>query len=57
MLGLEPGADREAVVKAFKELAKRYHPDRFEALDPEFKELAHGKFIQLMAAMDELLGD
>lgn len=55
-LGLEPGADREAIVGAFRELAKRYHPDRFEALDPEFKELAHTRFIALKAAMDELVG-
>jgi hypothetical protein len=55
-LGLEPGADREAIVGAFRELAKRYHPDRFEALDAEFKALAHTRFIALKAAMDELLG-
>lgn len=27
-LGLEPGADREAVERAYRELIKRYHPDR-----------------------------
>ncbi len=27
-LGLEPGADREAIERAYRELIKRYHPDR-----------------------------
>lgn len=27
-LGLEPGADREAVERAYRDLIKRYHPDR-----------------------------
>jgi hypothetical protein len=56
ILGVEPDAEPAAVSKAFKELAKRYHPDRFEALDSEFKNLAHKKFVQLKAAHDELLG-
>jgi hypothetical protein len=27
-LGLEPGADREAIERAYRDLIKRYHPDR-----------------------------
>lgn len=52
VLGLEPEAGREEAERAFRELAKRYHPDRFEALDEEFRALAHRKFIQLKAALD-----
>lgn len=52
VLGLEPQAGREEAERAFRELAKRYHPDRFEALDEEFRALAHRKFVQLKAALD-----
>ncbi|MCB9568607.1 MAG: J domain-containing protein [Myxococcales bacterium] len=33
-LELEPGADYEAIRKAYRRLVKLYHPDRF-ANDPE----------------------
>jgi curved DNA-binding protein CbpA len=49
-----PGAPREEVERAFRELAKRYHPDKFAGLDPEFQALAHEKFKRIAAARDEL---
>ena len=55
VLGLPSEASRQDVVKAFRELAKRYHPDRFEALDSDFRELAHAKFLTIKAAYDALL--
>lgn len=55
VLGLEPGASRSDVQQAFRTLAKRYHPDRFETLDEDFRELAQAKFIRLKSACDELL--
>ncbi|MGE0713094.1 MAG: DnaJ domain-containing protein [Planctomycetota bacterium] len=55
VLGLEEGAPEEEVQRAFRELAKRYHPDRFEALDEDFRALAEAKFVRLKAAYDELL--
>ncbi|HBP20237.1 MAG TPA: hypothetical protein DEA08_20915 [Planctomycetes bacterium] len=55
ILGLEPGATRGEVQQAFRTLAKRYHPDRFETLDEDFRELAQAKFIRLKSACDELL--
>lgn len=57
LLGVEPGADAETITKAFRELAKRYHPDRFEALDADFQALAHAKFIALKQAYDTLSGN
>ena len=56
VLGLERGATREDAVRAFRELAKRYHPDRFEVLDEEFKALAHHKFLEIKAALDAFEG-
>jgi DnaJ-domain-containing protein 1 len=56
VLGLEEGAAAEDVTRAFRDLAKRYHPDRFDALDEEFRALAHKKFLQLKAAYDALSG-
>lgn len=54
VLGVAPGASRDEVERAFKELAKRYHPDKFAGLDPEFQALAHEKFKRIAAARDAL---
>ena len=55
VLGLREGATREEFIKAFRELAKKYHPDRFAHLDEEFQVLAHRKFLRLRRAYDVLL--
>ncbi len=52
VLGIAPTATAEEATRAFRELAKRYHPDRFEALDEEFRALAHKKFLALQAALE-----
>ena len=57
VLGLEPGATREEFFKAFREQAKKYHPDRFAQLDDDFQRLAHEKFIALKQAFDAVVGD
>ena len=56
VLGLTHTADAAAIRAAYRNLAKRYHPDRFEALDEEFRALAHRKFLELKAAYDALSG-
>ena len=33
ILGVEPGAEREMVKHAYRQMAKTYHPDRFAGLD------------------------
>ena len=33
VLGLEPGANREAVRKAYVKMTRQYHPDRYEGLE------------------------
>ena len=54
-LDLEPGADAEAVAKAFRRLSKRCHPDKVAHLDEEFQALAHRKFLALQEAYDGLM--
>ncbi|MCO5172248.1 MAG: J domain-containing protein [Planctomycetes bacterium] len=53
---MAPGAPPDVVNAAFRELAKRYHPDRFATLDEEFQALATRRMQQLMAARDAMLG-
>lgn len=55
VLGVAATASRDEVEAAFREQAKRYHPDRFAALDPEFLALAERRFKELGAAREELL--
>ena len=44
MLGLERGASKEDVKKAYRKLALAYHPDRVSHLGPEYTEVAEEKF-------------
>lgn len=56
ILGLAPGATPEEIKAAFRELAKKYHPDRVAHLGDEFKELAHKKFVEIRSAYERLGG-
>jgi len=55
ILGVEPGATKDEVTKAFRDLARRYHPDRFAGLDDAFQELAHDRFKRIQTARDALM--
>ncbi|MCA8923288.1 MAG: J domain-containing protein [Planctomycetes bacterium] len=57
VLGVAITADRATVERAFRELAKQYHPDKFAGLDASFQALAHAKFKRITAARDALLAD
>lgn len=55
VLGVDPNADNEEIRRRYRELAARYHPDRFSTMDDEdFKNLAAEKFKALQAAYEEL---
>lgn len=55
VLGVPAGATADEVEQAFRELTKRYHPDRFAVLDPEFQQLAERRMKELLAAREALL--
>ena len=52
ILGLEPGADREAIKKAYRKLSMTYHPDKVSHLGEEFKKVAESKMKDINAAYD-----
>jgi uncharacterized membrane protein YkvA (DUF1232 family) len=54
ILGVNQATSREELDKRYKELARKYHPDRVNHLGKEFQELAHEKMVEIQKAYDEL---
>ena len=54
VLGVPAEADEATVKRAYRELVKKYHPDRVSHLGEEFRELAHKKFLEIQDAYDRL---
>lgn len=54
VLGVERGASREQIARAYREQMKRYHPDRVADLGKELQEVAHRKTIEIQRAYEEL---
>ena len=54
ILEINPDATNEEVKKAYRELAKRYHPDKVAHLGEEVKKGAEEKIMQLNAAYDSI---
>jgi DnaJ-domain-containing protein 1 len=54
VLGVSHGASKEEIRKAYLELLKKYHPDRFAALSEEFQELANKRTKQIIEAYEFL---
>lgn len=52
VLGLDPGADMEAVKKAYRKLSMQYHPDKVGHLGDEFKAVAEEKMKEINQAYD-----
>ena len=56
VLGLTRKATKDEVKKAYRELAKKYHPDKVSHLGPEFKNVAEKKFREINEAYERLVG-
>ena len=52
VLGLKPGASNEEIKAAYRELVKKYHPDRYQ--DSPMEQLAEEKMRDINVAYDEL---
>ena len=53
VLGVSPGADEETIKKAYRELAKKYHPDRY--INNPLADLAAEKFKEINNAYDMIM--
>jgi uncharacterized membrane protein YkvA (DUF1232 family) len=54
VLGIQPGATKEEIRKAYARLAVQYHPDKVQHLGEEFRKLAHEKFVAIQKAYDAI---
>lgn len=54
VLGVARNASASEIKHAYRELAKKYHPDKVSHLGDEFREIAHKKFKEIQAAYDAL---
>src|SRR5262249_24873995 len=54
VLGVTPGASRDAITRRYHDQLKLYHPDRVADLGQEMQELAHRKTIEIHRAYDDL---
>ena len=52
VLGLEQGADKDAIKKAYRKLCMKYHPDKVRHLGEEFRTVAEEKMKEINAAYD-----
>ncbi|WP_457577465.1 DnaJ domain-containing protein [Desulfomarina sp.] len=53
-LGLQPGASKEEIKKAYRKLSMKYHPDKVRHLGEEFQKIAEEKMKEINAAHDYL---
>lgn len=56
VLGLPGTATQEEIKHAYRELAKKYHPDKVSHLGEEFKRMADKRFKEIDAAYQALQG-
>lgn len=55
ILGIAPTTDQAIIKKAYRALAKEYHPDRFQNDTPIQQKMANEKFIAIQTAYDYLI--
>ena len=56
ILGIDRNASAVEIKQAYRESARKYHPDKLEHLGDEFKELAERRFKEIQKAYQELTG-
>ena len=54
ILGISPDASDDEVKKAYRTLAKKYHPDRVAHLGDDMRKQAEEKFAKLSDAYDNI---
>ena len=54
ILEIEPSASDEELKKAFRNMAKKYHPDKVGHLGEDFKKVANEKFTKVQEAYDRI---
>jgi DnaJ like chaperone protein len=54
VLGIDNSASADEIKHAYRELARKYHPDKLEHLGDEFKTLAEMRFKEIQQAYQEL---
>ena len=54
VLGIDRNASRDEIKRAYRELAKKYHPDRVAHLGKEHQDGAEEKFRQVQQAYEQL---
>lgn len=55
LFGVEQGATEDEIRKAHRTMARRFHPDKFHALGPEFLRMAERKMKEANMALEILL--
>lgn len=55
ILGLPNSASKDEIKKTYRELSKKYHPDKVHHLGDEFKQQAEEKMKEINTAYDELM--
>ncbi|MEG0237579.1 MAG: DnaJ domain-containing protein [Cetobacterium sp.] len=54
ILGVQEGVTPEELKKAYRELAKKHHPDRYANAEPEIREMHEKKFKEINEAYEKL---
>lgn len=54
ILGLNGRYSLADLIKAYKALASRYHPDKYSHMSPQFQQEAQAEFVKVKHAFDEL---
>lgn len=55
VLGVSPNADEKEIKSAYKQLVRKYHPDKFQ--DDTMSELANEKMTEINAAYDQIMDE